>query len=56
MLKRLGGGISSIKAKKMGRPENSSFFTSEKQDEIRTMIIDKCPDSFSTQATQLLMG
>ena len=38
------GGIAAIKAKKMGRSQNSGSFSSEKQDEIRRLIIDKCPD------------
>jgi transposase len=38
------GGISAVKAVKMGRPQNSGALTCEQQEHIQKMIVDKCPE------------
>ena len=38
------GGVSAIKAVKIGRPKNSGKLSIEQQKEIRKLIVDKCPD------------
>lgn len=37
------GGISSVKATKMGRPQNSGKLTTEQQNQIKKLIVDKNP-------------
>jgi transposase len=42
--KYIAGGISAVKAVKMGRPQNSGRLTKEQQKQIQKQIVDKCPD------------
>jgi transposase len=42
--KYLEGGVTAVKAVKMGRPENSGKLTKDQQAKVRAIIVDKCPN------------
>jgi transposase len=42
--KYLTGGVSAIKAVRLGRPQNSGKLTRDQQGKIKKLIVDKCPE------------